>query len=333
MAFYANAPLPDTNARQVAQTIRMPSSAILAIDSEDRYMNYTDALANPSTPYSFSISKSENLMAGFFTRIGVTEVVFPWAIPNINQKTNQISYTYQIGAAAPVTIPLTLPTGFYKPAELAARIQFDISANTGVNPTFTYGGGGASPIGNNSALPFFQYNMKAGNTILFSRLTPNTATYPYSANSKQLFDILGFSAANTAALQLGAGQFTYCQAVKYVDIVCNQLTYNQTVKDSMSQPVIRDTLCRIYIADSIGTNQSTVSPADPAFCPVGCAPTTLYRNFATPKLIQWLPNQNIPGFLKFDVYDDGGEILTDNYSVATVFGAMDWQMTLLATEN
>lgn len=333
MAFYSNAPLPDVNARQAAQTIRMPSSAILAIDSEDRYRDYNDALLNPSTPYSFSISKSENLMAGFFTRLGVTEVVFPWAIPNINSKTNQLTYTYTLGVAAPLTRTVTLPIGFYKPSELAARIQLDISGITGVNPTFTYGGGGASAIGNNVALPFFQYNMGPGNTISFSRVQVNTATYPYGANSKQLFDLLGFGIANTVPQQLGAGSLTYCQAVKYIDLVCNQLTYNQTVKDSMSQPVVRDTLCRIYIVDSVGTNQSTVSPADPAFCPIGCAPTTLYRNFTTPKLIQWIPNQNIPGYLRFEVYDDGGEILTDNFSVATVFGSMDWQMTLLATEN
>ena len=60
MAFYANAPLPDTNARQVAQTIRMPSTALLTIDSEDRYTDYAQARASQSSPYNFTISKSCN---------------------------------------------------------------------------------------------------------------------------------------------------------------------------------------------------------------------------------------------------------------------------------
>lgn len=328
-AYYRNAPLPDTNARQPSQTIRMPSSAILAIDSEDRTYDPT----GQSTPYDFSIAKSENLLAGFFTRVGVTEIVLPWAIPNINLKTNAMSYTYSIGGAPAVTATTTLPIGFYKPAEIAARIQLDISSNTGVAFTFTYGGGGASTLGNRTALPFFQYNIGAGNTISFAPLPYNTSTYPYSANTKQLFNLLGFGPTNSTALQLSAGAFTFCQSVQYVDIVSSQLTNNQAVKDSMSQPVVRDTLCRIYIADSNGTNQSTVSPADPAFCPVGCAPFTIYRNFTVPKMIQWIPNQNIPGYLTFQVYDDNGNILTDSYSVATVFGAMDWRMTLLASEN
>jgi len=334
MAFYSNAPLPDTNARQATQTIRQPSSAILAIDSEDRYKDYIDADANPTSPYDFTITKAQNLLAGFFTRLGVTEVVFPWAIPNVNAKTNRMLYTYQIGAAPPVTNVLTSAgIGFYKPAELAARIQADISAVVGVPFSFTYGGGGASPFGNRVALPFFQYNIGPGNTISFTPMTPDSAEYPYPATTKQLFDLLGFTTAgNSQPLQLGAGEFTYCQATKYVDIVCQQLTNNQAVKDSMSQPIVRDTLCRIYIADSTGTNQSTISPADPLFCPVGCAPTTLYRNFTVPKMIQWTPNQNIPGYLRFEIYDDGGSPLSSSLNIPT-FGTMDWQMTLLVSEN
>ena len=333
MAFYSNAPLPDTNARQGATTVRPSSSAILAIDSEDRYKDYVDQNNRPTSPYDFTISKSQNLLAGFFTRLGVTEVVFPWAIPNVNAKTNIMLYTYQIGAAPPVTNVLLLEAiGFYKPAELAARIQSDISNVVGVPFTFRYGGGGASTIGNNIALPFFQYNIGAGNTILFTPMTPFSAQYPYGPNTKQLFNLLGFTSQNSQPFQLGAGEFTFCQAVKYIDIVCNQLTNNQAVKDAMSQSVVRDTLCRIYIADNTGTNQSTISPADPLFCPIGCAPTTLYRNFTMPKMIQWIPNQNIPGYLRFEIYDDGGDSLATSIG-QPVFGTMDWQMTMLVSEN
>jgi hypothetical protein len=59
-----------------------------------------------------------------------------------------------------------------------------------------------------------------------------------------------------------------------------------------------------------------------------------------PKQIQWIPNQNIPGFLQFQVYDDNGDLLDEAISetVDDIFrlrgaGATDWSMTLLVSEN
>jgi hypothetical protein len=338
-AFYANAPLPDTNSRQVAQTIRPPSSAILAIDSEDRYKNYDEArvTASRTSPYDFSITKNENLMAGFFTRLGVTEIVFPWSIPNINVKTNQILFSYQLPPADPSSsLILIEPVGFYTPAQIAARIQshvqaLDVSLNTFA---MRYGGGGASVFpSNNSALPIFQYaSGNPGVLVSFSPMPNNTAAYPFNNRTKQLFDMLGLDSFNTVLRTAAVSNSTFCQAIKYVDIVSSQITNSQSLKDSMSQPSVRDTLCRVYVTDSTGTNQSTISPADPSFCPVGCAPITLYRNFATPKMIQWIPNQNIPGYLTFQVYDDSGELLYKTGVTNNDYGTMDWQMTLLVTE-
>jgi len=341
-AFYANAPLPDTNSRQVAQTIRPPSSAILAIDSEDRYKNYDESrvIESQTSPYNFSITKNENLMAGFFTRLGVTEIVFPWSIPNVNAKTQNIVFSFQIPPSDASSIIVTVPAGFYTPAQIAARLQsniqlLDVSLNTF---TMTYGTGGASAWpSNNSATPRFQFaSGNNGVLVAFSPMTNNTAAYPFNNRTKQLFDMLGFDSYNTALRVTSVSNNTFFQAIKYVDIVSSQITNSQSLKDSMSQPSVRDTLCRVYVTDSTGTNQSTISPADPSFCPVGCAPITLYRNFATPKMIQWIPNQNIPGYLTFQVYDDSGDILTSSGVVSGIatalFETMDWQMTLLVTE-
>jgi len=333
MSYYPVAPLPDTNSRQVAQTIRMPSTALLTIDSEDRYSSYAAARATPTSPYNFSISKSESLMAGFMTRIGISEVVFPFAIPNINAKTSQMNITYQIGAAPPVTQVFTLLPGFLSPAEIAAAIQADVRAiNAGLSAfTMTYGGNGAT---------CFIYSVNnIANSVSFTPMVPNTAAYPYSAQSKQLFDILGFTQINTVPSNLIVnGSPTFCQATRYMDIVCVQLTNSQSQKDQTSQAVARDMLCRIYLGDGGGTGQSTIQPGDPLFCPPGCAPMTIYRNFTMPKQIQWIPNQNIPGFLQFQVYDDAGDLLDAslpangiiaNYTPAT----LDWSMTMLVSES
>ena len=135
------------------------------------------------------------------------------------------------------------------------------------------------------------------------------------------------------------GATTFCQAIRYIDIICNQLTNSQAQKDQTSQQIARDMLCRIYIADSTGSGQSTLSPQDVNFCPAGCAPFTIYRNFTMPKQIQWIPNQNIPGNLQFQVFDDAGAPLNQSVTVvgnyaqnAKSYTSTDWSMTMLVSE-
>jgi len=359
MAFYSNAPLPDLNARQVAQTIRPPSTSLLTIDSEDRFTDYLQARGDASgnftsnaSPYDFTIQKSESLMNGFLTRCGITEVCFPWAIPNINVKTNKMLYYYTIGAAGPVAQQIDLENAFLRPHEIASAIQAIVEIDV---PGFTmeYASDG---LGN----PSFSYATNdASNTIAFIPMAYNAAGYPYPPQTKQLFDLLGFTNANSAFATSGAGGYTFCQAIRYVDIVCNQLTNNQALKDQTSQTVARDMLCRLYLGDGGGTGQSTVPASNtgvingtldassgaleifndlsPQFCPPGCAPMTIYRNFSTPKQIQWIPNQPIPGYLRFQVYDDAGALLSEStglsFNVQSQYGNLDWSMTLQTSEN
>ena len=315
----------------MAQTIRQPSTALLTIDSEDRYKDYTQARSLSTSPYDFSISKSESLMPGFMTRVGVSEICFPWTVPNINTKTSQIIYTYAINGGASVNTTITLAQGFYTPSQLATALQVAIRAVAGSPATATvaYGTTDTSPANQ----PCFTYaSGSPTDDIAFSPLPYNSAAYPYSSQSKQLFDVLGFiDGLNTQPQISSHGFYTLAQSIRYVDIVCNQLTNSQAQKDQTSQTVARDMLCRLYIGSASGV-QSTVAPTDPTFCPPGCAATVLYRNYAMPKQIQWIPNQNIPGFLQFQVYDDTGDLL-DN-SLATTFGqTCDWSMTMLVSEN
>jgi hypothetical protein len=338
-AFYANAPLPDTNARQVTQTIRPSSTALLTIDSEDRYKDYIAAQANPTSPYNFTIVKNESLMPGFMTRIGISEIVFPWTIPNINAKTDKIFFNYSISAAPTVQVALPIPIGFYTPADLADYIQTTIRATTPLT-TFSMEYG-VEAAGNQLNVPAFFYQGDASGTVVqvsFEPLPYNNSAYPFPSTTKQLFDLLGFSNINTQLAYTSQGNYTLCQAIRYVDIVCNQLTNSQAQKDQTSQTIARNMLCRLYVGGASGV-QSTIQAANPDFCPPGCAPTVIYRNFTTPKEIQWIPNQNIPGFLQFQVFDDAGDLL-DSSITSTIsklnldFAAAvsDWSMTMLVSE-
>jgi hypothetical protein len=334
MAFYANQPLPDTNARQGATTIRPSSTALLTIDSEDRYKDYVAATTAPSSPYNFSITKNESLMPGFMTRLGITEVSFPWAIPNINDKTRTIDVFYTLAGGPIQNQTITLSTGFYRPQEIATVIQAAVRAfNGGADLSgFTMEYGGTGP----GDEPRFYYNAGAGTSLIgFLPMTYNSVAYPFNVNTKQLYDVLGFEATVNSTLNNASSGFsTFCQSTRYIDIVCNQLTNSQAQKDQTSQSIARDMLCRLYLNTASGI-QSTVKTGDAAFCPPGCAATTLYKNFTVPKQIQWIPNQNIPGYLQFQVYDDSGDLLDNSIKIdgeLNGFPYTDWSMTMLISE-
>jgi hypothetical protein len=347
--------LPNYSARDTAITQRPTSSAILGIDSEDRYKDYLVERLLPSstaelnaTPYDFTIQKQQPLLNGAFSRIAVTEVNFQYAVPNINPKTNKIQMYYKVGAApasAPVT--LQLPPGFYTPAQIASQIQNLVRAVDIVNLgafQMTYGTFGVGPTA--GTFPLFAYRTNAAGVLIgFIPMTPATSTFPAYAqpNIKQLFDLLGFHGTpppltildppadgNCALIDDYYGSPTFCQSTRYIDIVCSQLTNNQAVKDGMSQPITRDILCRLYLASP--SDPINVSPASSTFCPPGCAPFTLYRDFSTAKQIQWMPNCPMSGYLRFEVFDDAGELLAES-DPAQAKTSINWSMTLLATEN
>jgi hypothetical protein len=265
-----------------------------------------------------------------------------WGIPNINVKTNQIVFRYNLNEAI-----ITLNPGFYTPSALAAALQTTIR---GIDPalgafTMTYGirtSPAAVPpspaVPTVVTMPVFEY---ASNSPLapvavgFGPMPVNGSRY--KATTKQLFDLLGFSLTNQVqSTAITHGQNTFCTFTKYIDIVSTQITQNAALKDSSTSNTPRDLIARLYLTNH--ADPANVVCSSSSFCPVGCAPFTLYRDFATPKQIQMNPTAPIGGFLKFQVFDDSGDEL---YEVDTPIDPaldgtgnnLDWSMTLLASEN
>jgi len=365
------APGVPLNQQNIGQTIRPSSTALLTIDSEDRFNDFVQKRAAVPgsynySPYDFAITKNQAIMNGFFTRLAVTEVVFPWAIPNINIRTASIVVTYKNGASAAVTTTILptstfnsgvyageayFPIGFYTPAKLAARLQAalrDVTGFAGLDVTYgidynTYSG--TTGLGNNQPV----FAVLTGSTtelISFQALPYNTSNYPYPSTTRQLFDLLGFDSNSGTLADAVYGNPTFCQAIKYIDIVCPTLVYNQALKDTSSATISQDSLCRVYLANADNsTNEiltsSDISGSGVEFCPPGCAPTTLYRQFNVPKYINWVPNQPISGQLIFRVLDDQGQVLdpqllTDlriGNSVGYPSLPLDWQLSVLVSEN
>ena len=329
------------NATDTGVTQRLSATALFTIDAEDRFVSYIQKRAAPNLPYSqnaspynFQINKP-SMLNGFMTRLGVTEVVFPWAIPNINVKTNAITLKYQIGPAVPTSGLLQITSGFYTPSQLAAELTAQIAVVTGVPgfATVTYGGFlGADNV------PIFSYTVAdpINDAIGWEPLAYNTTTYPFSNTTKQLFDLLGFTIGGPAGNdflngQLSYGLVTYCQAIRYVDIVCPQMVQCQSLGDATTQEIGRNALCRVYLTAERASAELNAN--DPLFCPPGCRPTTLYKMFAQPKQIKWNPAQNMTSSLDFQVYDDTGALLNTSDISAGFTDYCDWSMTILASEN
>jgi hypothetical protein len=79
---------------------------------------------------------------------------------------------------------------------------------------------------------------------------------------RQLFDMINFpyakqyySFANNTLLS----GIPNMRATDYIDVVCNQLTLNQNLRDSNTLPVTRDSMCRLYLDESTPSQSNVVT--------------------------------------------------------------------------
>ena len=315
-----------------AITVRPSSTSLLTIDSSDRYATLQEARDGNVSPYQFSISRNQNIMTGFVSRIALTEIVFPWYLPNVDYRTNQLFVvSSEIGPGTTVISFASNEEGFYTPTELAAALQTKLIAAGAVSATVTYDEGG-----------YMVFDAGAGNTFEFAPGTDTLNANPlWGPNDYQLCDMIGFNAAVQAfqPTQLVPFGPSRCRWTEYIDIVCSQLTYNQDLKDQSSDTVVRDALARVYLeTENEQTTPVWDSVSNKAIVPTtetipGTFPYTIYRQFKTPKQIKWNKSQPI-GNLTFEVYDDKGRLLT-SYSPSSNlnFLNLNWRMTLLVSEN
>jgi hypothetical protein len=328
----------------------------MTIDSRDRYQTVAQKLATPTTPYNFTVSKTESLFNGFFTRIGLTEINFPWAIPNINYYSNtiqMISYTNAGGVGTATSTIIEIPIGFLTEDNVASELTTAIDVylatqypGAGYEVQVVYSGAGKQTIINVFGTlvavnpQSFSIDLSGAFTIL---LQPDPAADKATYNN--LFSMLGFVrepiiGGSPTGYQTGAP--TTVTFTSYVDIVSRRLVAYQSLYDTTSAPVNRNILCRLYLNtdnNQVPTQYFDTVTEEVGFAPplsVGASPVTIYRQYRNPKMLKYLSDVPV-GQLDFVVYDDRGNELTD--IAAKTFGATsalnmpDYQMTFLVSEN
>jgi hypothetical protein len=156
-------------------------------------------------------------------------------------------------------------------------------------------------------------------------------TEPTRPNAVGLFEMMAWSCLQTAGTTQWSSPNVSMLSTPFVDIVCDQLTQNQSLKDGDSGDISRTMLCRLWLTPDAFTGN---------LANLGYNPILVHRTFPFPKQIKWNANQPI-GNLRFQVYDSQGYILTTFEGLS---GAMstppnyfdsdmgDWSMTLLVSE-
>lgn len=148
---------------QEGVNIRNPSTAILGVSSIDRYNlvggdgnELTASETNPvntqtlSSPYDFSITKSENFLNGFFTRLAVNEVQFRWTLPTLTSRNNKMYIVFSpsnrsvitnaVSTGSTITFTMASTTGYSGAQVVAVGNLQSVSTSAGtlnLNGTYT----------------------------------------------------------------------------------------------------------------------------------------------------------------------------------------------------
>jgi len=289
-------------------TIRQPSTANLNISSFDR---------KQGSASDFTISPPQNILSGFFTRFGVVEIVLDWYVPNISSLNLNNTFTVII-ASVPFTI--TIPDGFYNISTLLATMIPLL--NTATSQVFTLTG----PLGARLLTCGVVYSVAL--TSLAYELGIFSSAPPGSPGPPPITP-----PPTTPALT----QVIFIPYIigknRYLDFVCDTLTYQQGLKDATTSTSSRDVLYRW----NLSWDDYVEKDADGYQIYQGYEPFKSRRYLSYPKQIRWDSQQPI-GQLKFEVYNAGLYLLATNSTISPTIveagiGGLEFNMTLLVSEQ
>ena len=347
------------------QTMRQPASAILGIDSADRYTIDTDTglRIDKQPEYNFSLYKGQSVLNGFIKRLGLTEINMEWNVPNVNSYNNQfaigITSTDISNGATDVATPqdyiirTEVDIGFYTPIELAAALEARLNNTLTVAGVLINGATADLQVYIDPKTLSVQLVADLG-TGIGEFFVPYVGVAPFTTVDTRnctMYQMLGLNSlltSYTLSPASGSGRYeiygSYASYLytRYIDIVSENLTKKQEVKDSSTQPPeigASNLLARLYIGNS-GLSESRFDISGMGCNIVGTRPFQLYKEYKSPKYIYWDSREFI-NLIDIKVYDDAGRPLYEqaeqqsvNAGAGYVAGnTAEFQITILASEN
>jgi hypothetical protein len=303
---------------QSAIPIRNPSTANLLIDSLDR----NNLASSQST--DFTITKQANILSGYFTRFGVSEIVLNYFIPNISPVYGSNTLSLTVNG---VTQDVPIQSGNYTVSSVLEAILDELNVGSKQTP----------PNYPANLFPniVFELNGTPGNYFLFAFDYTNPGApvlQNYIINSNVLARMLRLpqNIQNTNFKIINP--YLIPNQLRYLDFVCTNLTYQQGLKDGTTSNFTRDVLYRW----NFGYSEQEL--LDDLGYPIhqGYLPFVSRRYLNFPKQIKWDTQQPI-GQLSLQIYRADGVILrvSPNNSESTLlaFGGLEYSLGLLVSEQ
>lgn len=300
-----------------AITIRQPATANLMIDSADRLYDLSGTYKSyKTTPFDFSIYKTQSILNGFFTRIGTSEVVLEWDIPNIGSQTLPNEIFFDVSG---IPLSTTLAQGFYNVSDVLDALPrgMNIACETASIP---------------STIAFFSTSVFGdyANTIT----NFGSRNYTFSLNQPLIDRLISPSRQVIPNKIKLVNPQPDLRPFRYLDFVSYDLTYNQKLKDSSTTDEPKDVLNRWYFDWETEPNLDVLGY--PIY--MGYSPFRTRRIYNPPKQIKWYSEMPV-GNLRFEVYGDNGSnlsYLSNMSSPGDPFpptNTTNWLMTLQVSEN
>jgi hypothetical protein len=299
----------------------------------------------------FQLSSPGAFIYGYITRIAISQIQIEYRIPTV-VPTNRIFFAGANNPSEPVCIGndtfvinvpnnppgarfqrVTIPYGFYTPKELAVMLQATLREYMGLETmTVSYSQAYLPPV---NANPFSGYG--GGNSFIFETDAGHPFAFPSATVLQQTYDTEQVIAILKTYRLLGieqninelhpAANFYQTQSpnflyTPYIDIVSNNLTKFQKVKDSDTSVYGRTGLIARCFLSSVGGPQPTSLDYS-----LGSQPFIITADLNTPKVIRWNKDETVYN-LDFQLYDQYGDLMFWNYNYPTEF-----QMALLCMED
>ncbi len=334
--------------KQKRQISDSPASSFLVLDSADRSTATSttgQSLAIPRTqPFNnFKLQKPQNILQGGFNSLKLTEIRFPYALPNVVKGINDSFWITLWRTSTNITTQITVLAGFntyYTGDALAQAVQNRLNASAvgtvaaGTTWTVTYQEGGiiitAGIVAANEDFTLYPINP----TLI--------GTAPLSTNS--LLNVMGFDPlGNWDYLTVnlpGTGDVLYRASTwapltytTYIDFVSNNLTKYQDVTDASTRTNSTGAIIlRLYIDDETSkvpenTYNSSGVITSSNFGTAGSFPFVIHRQFMNPKIFKWNSTAAIDS-IDIQLYDDRGQLLN-----VPEEGCPNFQLTFLASEE
>ena len=305
-------------------------NANMVLNCRDR--NTPTAANYNSAVYS---QTNQNILQGQVYCISVSEVNFPYDIPNIQSGLNFFFLDVNGFSIPGLPLEIVITPGFYTGTELAAEINDVIDAAGAALPApYTLTAAQMPTVAFDDTTNRFTFTGPTAplNPQYNDWFLVSPYTFPFGVSvtpnnlGKDILSIMGFlqGQGNTfSALAplntLQAAQAAPLAFTQYIDICSPQLCKFQYFRDGSTTNLARrsDIICRLYIVNNLA-----IAAGDPD----GTRPFVINRQFRNPRVMRWTAD-NAVGQIDINLYDDVGQPLQITWL------PRPYQITFLAYEQ